>query len=143
MLLQAIDLDPSDVLVLVFAWKLGAKRMGYFSQEEWLEGSSWFSICSSHSDICDRLKAIFAGTTGNATALRTLHSFTHKFCREDERVRNIDVRAHSALLPAIAHVLPHGALRVSGDRPSVQCTACVISSAAPGVLCRWAARSSC
>jgi len=91
MLSQAIALDPSDVLVLVFAWKLGAKRMGYFSQEEWLEGSSSFSICSSHSDICDRLKAIFAGTTGNATALRTLHSFTHKFCREDERVRNIDV----------------------------------------------------
>ncbi|KAL3930945.1 MAG: hypothetical protein SGPRY_001324 [Prymnesium sp.] len=89
-LCQALELDPSDVLVLVFAWKLGAKRMGYFLHEEWLAGCKWFGGTSSMSELCERLKVVHEATLGDSSAMRNLHSFTHKFCREDERVRNIE-----------------------------------------------------
>lgn len=89
-LCQALELDPSDVLVLVFAWKLGAKRMGYFLREEWLAGGVSFSRVASMSELRERLKKIHESTMRDAGELRGLHSFTHKFCREDERVRNVE-----------------------------------------------------
>mmetsp|Transcript_36097 Transcript_36097/g.81916 ORF Transcript_36097/g.81916 Transcript_36097/m.81916 type:complete len:223 (-) Transcript_36097:303-971(-) len=95
-LCQALELDPSDVLVLVFAWKLEAKRMGYFSHEEWSNGTLSFSSASSYAELRDRLGAITASTRRDASALRSLHSYTHKFCRVDDRARTID--ASSALI---------------------------------------------
>jgi DCN1-like protein 4/5 len=33
-----IAVKPEDIVMLVLAWKMKAKQMGYFSQEEWLQG---------------------------------------------------------------------------------------------------------
>lgn len=33
-----ISVDPENVVMLVLAYKMGAKQMGYFSQYEWLKG---------------------------------------------------------------------------------------------------------
>ncbi|KAL1508630.1 hypothetical protein AB1Y20_004726 [Prymnesium parvum] len=97
-LCQALNLDPSDVLVLVFAWKLGAKRMGYFLHEEWLAGCKSFSSAHSTSELCNLLKAIHDSTLRDPSALRSIHSFTHKFCREDERVRNVEISSAIIML---------------------------------------------
>ena len=37
-LCKALEVDPSDVLMLVMAWCLGASQMGYFSRQEWQSG---------------------------------------------------------------------------------------------------------
>jgi len=100
-LCQAIELDPSDVLVLIFAWKLGAQRMGYFSHEEWLSGRVSFSSASTMGELRDRLKVIHEGTQRDAGALRNLHSFTHKFCRENERARNIEIGSAAIMLQMV------------------------------------------
>ena len=34
-----LKLDPSDRKVLILAWKMGAKRMGYFSRDEFCYGA--------------------------------------------------------------------------------------------------------
>ena len=34
-LCNALGIDPTDVLMLVFAWQLNAAQMGYFSRDEW------------------------------------------------------------------------------------------------------------
>jgi DCN1-like protein 4/5 len=33
-----LGVEPENVALLVLAWKMGAKQMGYFTQEEWLNG---------------------------------------------------------------------------------------------------------
>jgi len=33
-----IGVKPEDIVMLVLAWKMKAKQMGYFTQEEWLLG---------------------------------------------------------------------------------------------------------
>lgn len=35
---NAIAVDPEDVVMLVLAWKMDAKQMGYFTRKEWLKG---------------------------------------------------------------------------------------------------------
>lgn len=33
-----IGVDPEDLVMLVLAWKMNAKSMGYFTNTEWLKG---------------------------------------------------------------------------------------------------------
>lgn len=33
-----LGVDPENVALLVLAWKMGAKQMGYFTLQEWLLG---------------------------------------------------------------------------------------------------------
>jgi len=35
-----IEEDPEDIVMLVLAWKMDAKQMGYFTLKEWLKGLS-------------------------------------------------------------------------------------------------------
>lgn len=35
---EDLAVDPENVVMLVIAYKMGAKQMGYFTQEEWLKG---------------------------------------------------------------------------------------------------------
>jgi len=35
---RELGVEPENVALLVLAWKMGAKQMGYFTQEEWLTG---------------------------------------------------------------------------------------------------------
>jgi len=33
-----LGVDPENVALLVLAWKMGAKQMGYFTLQEWILG---------------------------------------------------------------------------------------------------------
>lgn len=89
-LCTALGVDPTDVLVLVLAWLLGASTMGYFSREEWLSGQATLGGCTSPESMLEQLQAVYAATRKRQDELRLLHRFTHSFCRED-RKKNIDV----------------------------------------------------
>jgi len=54
-----IAVKPEDIVMLVLAWKMKAKQMGYFSQEEWLQGMTdiKYYFCRLHSL---KLYSIFA-----------------------------------------------------------------------------------
>eukprot|EP00966_Prymnesium_polylepis_P278584 6436279-Prymnesium_polylepis.1 len=88
--------------------------MGYFSREEWLAGCAVFSSATSMAELRDCLKKVHEATVRDAAALRILHSFTHKFRRENERARNIEVRARAA--PSAR--TRGGALRCAPERSS-------------------------
>lgn len=36
---EDIGVDPENVVMLVIAYKMGAKQMGFFTQEEWIKGT--------------------------------------------------------------------------------------------------------
>jgi hypothetical protein len=90
-LCEALGIDPADVAMLVFAWCLGAKQMGYFSREEWLSGVPKVGSVTSEAELKERVQELHKSTLRDPDALRELHQFAHKFCRE-ERKKNIDVR---------------------------------------------------
>lgn len=35
-----LDVAPENIAMLVIAWKMDAKRMGFFAKDEWLKGFS-------------------------------------------------------------------------------------------------------
>lgn len=80
-LCKALELDPSDVHVLVLAWVLGAAQMGYFSSQEWTSGIESIGPAQTEGELRDRLKDIYIRTRRSGEQLRDLHRFTHKFCR--------------------------------------------------------------
>ena len=90
-LCKALSIDPSEVLTLVLAWCLGAAQMGYFAREEWQKGLPKLGSVTSEAELKERLEEVHKSTLSDPDALRELHVFAHKFCRE-ERKKNIDVR---------------------------------------------------
>lgn len=96
-LCTAISVDPADVLMLVLAWSLGAGQMGYFSHSEWQSGLGKLGSVASEAELKERLEDIHKSTLRDPDALRELHIFAHKFCRE-ERKKNIDVGSAVAML---------------------------------------------
>jgi len=95
-----LGVDPADVLVLVFAWQLDASQMGYFSREEWKRGAErGLGSATSYEELKQLLQTICVAVREprGAEQLRSLHAYTHKFCRE-ERKKNIDVGSAVAML---------------------------------------------
>jgi len=37
-LCEDIGVEPENVVMLVLAWKMNARQMGFFTQQEWLRG---------------------------------------------------------------------------------------------------------
>ena len=79
-LCASLEVEPTDVLVLVLAWQLGAAQMGYFSKEEWESGASALGAAGSLPDLLQRLRQIYSATRANMPQLRELHIYTHKCC---------------------------------------------------------------
>eukprot|EP00322_Chrysochromulina_rotalis_P016846 CAMPEP_0115855222 /NCGR_PEP_ID=MMETSP0287-20121206/14431_1 /TAXON_ID=412157 /ORGANISM="Chrysochromulina rotalis, Strain UIO044" /LENGTH=221 /DNA_ID=CAMNT_0003309369 /DNA_START=13 /DNA_END=678 /DNA_ORIENTATION=- len=95
-----LGVDPMEVIVLVLAWQLEASQMGYFSREEWTRGADrGLGVATSHEELKKALKEIYSAAREprGIDQLRSLHSYTHKFCRE-ERKKNIDVASAVAML---------------------------------------------
>jgi len=103
-LCEAIDVDPADVLMLVFAWCLGASQMGYFSREEWLSAVAKLGDVTSEAELKERAEEIHKSSLREPEALRELHQFAHKFCRE-ERKKNIDVGSARIMLKLLLEPL--------------------------------------
>ena len=96
-----IELEPTDVLVLVLAWSLGASQMGYFTHEEWKSAAPRFCSVTSTAELRERLAVLFDHAQGSLERFRDLHQFAHKFCRE-ERKKTIDAVSYTHLtLPTI------------------------------------------
>lgn len=128
-LCKALEVDPSDVLMLVMAWCLGASQMGYFSRQEWQSGLRKLGSVTADAELKERLEELHKSTLRDPEGLRELHIYAHKFCRE-ERKKNIDVRSavgrpgdfclqlHRTLAPP-PQTQPRGArARASGGLPA-------------------------
>ena len=93
-----MGVDPSDVTLLVLAWAMGASKMGYLTHQEWETGAGRLGGASSAAELQKELQALFQALLGDIERFRDLHSFTHRFCREDPRRKNIDVNSAVVML---------------------------------------------
>ena len=61
-LCAALQVDPEDIVMLVLAWKMDAKQMGYFTLNEWNKGMKelLYDIHSNHTiQIINHLIFVF------------------------------------------------------------------------------------
>ncbi|KAL4426820.1 hypothetical protein ABPG77_006606 [Micractinium sp. CCAP 211/92] len=100
-LCKDLKVDPTDRLVLLLAWKMGAQRMGYFSRAEFGAGLSELGATS----VAQLRKVLpsLASEVRHAHALEQFHRFAFRFCLTEPGQKIIDTDTAAQML---ALVLP-------------------------------------
>lgn len=83
-LCHQLELAPDSLEVLVFAWRAGAKRMGYLTKEEWSNAQKHFN-CDSPNKLRNDLKTFCRSIHFESQNAKLLHRFGFDFCREENR----------------------------------------------------------
>jgi len=86
---SALAVDPEDVVMLVIAWKMDAKQMGYFTKKEWIKGLSEMqcdSIVKLRSKIDWLRSQLFDSNT-----FKSVFRYSFDFSKDkDQRSMDID-----------------------------------------------------
>ncbi|KAL4859445.1 DCN1-like protein 2 [Chlorella vulgaris] len=102
-LCRDLKVDPSQREVLLLAWKMGAKRMGYFSRQEFRDGLSDLGAITIAQlrKVLPRLPL----EVQDSAALDEFHRFAFSFCLTEPGQKIIDSEMAAQMLPL---VLPEG-----------------------------------
>lgn len=102
--LYDLKLDPSDRKVLVLAWRCGAKRMGYFSRDEFRRG---FALLNS-SSVLQMRKALQAAEQPlqSLKVLQDFYVFAFKYCLMDQGQKIIGVSTAAEMLKLVLQNRP-------------------------------------
>ncbi|GAB4817652.1 hypothetical protein N2152v2_004698 [Parachlorella kessleri] len=94
-----LKLEPSDRKVLLLAWRFGAKRMGFFSREEFLDG---FKLMNS-SSVAQLLKALpsLEAAVQDPATLQDFHIYAFRFCLTEPGQKIIDIETAAQMLELV------------------------------------------
>lgn len=76
-----LDLPPDSLEILIFAWRLGTKRMGYFTKEEWNTGNNHFKF-ESPKKLSQELIHFCQTLHLESQNSKMIHRYGFEFCRE-------------------------------------------------------------
>ncbi|KAI5639529.1 cullin binding domain-containing protein [Phthorimaea operculella] len=102
-----IGVDPENVVMLVIAYKMGAKQMGYFTQEEWLKGLTELQCDSAHK-LQNKLEYL-RGLLSDPYVFKAIYRYSYDFARDKDQ-RSLDTATARALLGVL---LPRWSLRAA------------------------------
>lgn len=91
--------------VLALAWKMGAARMGFFTQEEFRQG-----LRALQADSVEKLKKALPSLDmelGHPAAFRDFFRFAFKFCCTEPRQKTLDIETTVQMLNLILEARPH------------------------------------
>jgi len=91
----AISVDPEDVVMLVIAWKMDAKQMGFFTRKEWLKGLAELQ-CDSIVKIRSKLDSLRAQLYDPMT-FKAVYRFAFDFSKDKDQ-RSMDIETARAML---------------------------------------------
>mmetsp|Transcript_6333 Transcript_6333/g.15306 ORF Transcript_6333/g.15306 Transcript_6333/m.15306 type:complete len:230 (+) Transcript_6333:33-722(+) len=96
-----LELEPTDVRLLILAWKLGAEQQGYFSKSEWQRGMEGLRADSLEalSARLDSLNRQLASMTASPS-FREFFRFAFRFSRQDGQ-KALEIDAVKALLVTV------------------------------------------
>lgn len=87
---EDIGVEPENIVMLVIAFKLSAKQMGYFTSEEWEQGMS-----SMQCDNADKLKSRLEelrSLLNDQVQFKNIYRYAFDFARDkDQRCIDIDI----------------------------------------------------
>lgn len=92
---EDIEVEPENIVMLVLAWKMNAKQMGYFTLSEWLHGLTDIQCDSIHKIQCrlDYLKSLLR----DQTHLKSIYRYAYDFARDKDQ-RSMDIETAKAML---------------------------------------------
>ncbi|CAK1555292.1 unnamed protein product [Leptosia nina] len=103
---EDIGVDPENVVMLVIAYKMGAKQMGYFTQEEWLKGLTDLQCDSAHK-LQNKLEYL-RSLLNDPYMFKAIYRYSYDFARDKDQ-RSLDTSTARALLGVL---LPRWPLRI-------------------------------
>jgi len=92
---KAIAVDPEDVVMLVLAWKMDAKQMGYFSKKEWIKGLSDLQ-CDSIVKLRSKIDSL-RSQLYDATTFKNVYRYSFDFSKDKDQ-RSMDIETAQAML---------------------------------------------
>ncbi|XP_045449900.1 DCN1-like protein 5 [Melitaea cinxia] len=104
---EDLNVDPENVVMLVIAYKMGAKQMGYFTQEEWLKGLTELQ-CDSVHKLQNKLEYL-RSLLNDPYMFKAIYRYSYDFARDKEQ-RSLDTGTARALLGVL---LPRWPLRAA------------------------------
>jgi len=92
---NAIAVDPEDVIMLVIAWKMDAKQMGYFTKKEWVKGLSEIQ-CDSIVKIRSKLDWLRTQLY-DPSNFKSIYRYAFDFSKDKDQ-RSMDIETARAML---------------------------------------------
>nr|CAG4638727.1 EOG090X0DAO [Cyclestheria hislopi] len=94
-LCRELEVDPENIALLVLAWKMGAKQMGYFTLQEWLHGLTELQ-CDSKEKLKDKLDYLLS-LLQDSTSFKCIYRYAFDFARDKDQ-RSLDIETAKAML---------------------------------------------
>ncbi|PVD35240.1 hypothetical protein C0Q70_06521 [Pomacea canaliculata] len=92
---EDIGVEPENVIMLSLAWKLGAKSMGFFKMDEWMQG-----MTELQCDSVPKLQAKFdslRSLLNDPVTFKSIYRFAFDFAREPNQ-RSLEVDTAKQML---------------------------------------------
>ncbi|XP_024365474.1 uncharacterized protein [Physcomitrium patens] len=104
-LCEDLGVPPTDVRILLLAWKLQAARQGYFSLEEWRKG-----LKSMRVDSLDKLRKALPSLQQEMVSpynFKDFYTFSFKYCLTEPRQKTLDLETACQMLSLVLGSRPH------------------------------------
>ncbi|KAH9513980.1 DCN1-like protein 4 [Bulinus truncatus] len=95
---EDIGVEPENIVMLVLAFKLNAKNMGFFTVDEWMKGMTELQ-CDTIAKLQNRLDYLKA-TLNDPAIFKNIYRFAFDFAREKDQ-RSIDLDTAKAMLSLV------------------------------------------
>mmetsp|Transcript_1226 Transcript_1226/g.2893 ORF Transcript_1226/g.2893 Transcript_1226/m.2893 type:complete len:228 (+) Transcript_1226:54-737(+) len=96
-----MNLEPTDVKLLILAWKLNAETQGYFTRTEWQRGMEGMRVDSPQS-LLAKLDSVHRQLRGasSSQAFKEFYRFSFRFSRSPGQ-KALEIDTVKALLPTV------------------------------------------
>ncbi|KAI4329384.1 hypothetical protein L6164_021652 [Bauhinia variegata] len=94
-----MEVDHTDVRILMLAWKMKAEKQGYFTLDEWRKG-----LKALRADTISKLKKALPDLEKEVrrpSNFSELYSYAFRYCLTEEKQKSIDVESICMLLTIV------------------------------------------
>lgn len=84
---EDISVEPENVVMLVLAYKMGARQMGFFTQCEWVKGLTDLQ-CDSIAKVQSKLD-ILRSILNDANTFKGIYRYAYDFARVSFNQKNL------------------------------------------------------
>ncbi|XP_055696792.1 DCN1-like protein 5 isoform X1 [Phlebotomus papatasi] len=92
---QEIGVEPENVVMLVLAYKMGARQMGFFTQSEWLKGLTDLQ-CDTIAKVQSKLDYL-RSLLNDSNTFKSIYRYAYDFARDKDQ-RSMDIDTAKAML---------------------------------------------
>lgn len=92
---EDIAVEPENIVMLVLAWKMDAKQMGFFTVQEWLRGLSDL-LCDSSKKLRSKLDHL-RSLLNDQVLFKNIYRYAYDFARDKDQ-RSMDIETGKAML---------------------------------------------